>query len=98
MGPSQVPNQKGCEGGARLDGTVSTGQDQHGKMYQIPVLGGTPRLLVDKADTGVSFSPDGTQLTYVLLDIHSGKVGVMIAKAMAAARENWLNTPLGHAW
>ena len=28
-------------------------------LYQIPVLGGTPRLLLDKVDTAVSFSPDG---------------------------------------
>ena len=67
--------------GSFLDYTVFTGQDQSGKVYQIPVLGGTPRLLIDKADTGVSFSPDGTQLTYALLDIQSSKVGVMIAKA-----------------
>ncbi len=67
--------------GSFLDYTVFTGQDQSGKVYQIPLLGGTPRLLIDKADTGVSFSPDGTQLTYALLDIQSSKVGVMIAKA-----------------
>ncbi|MGH9502805.1 MAG: protein kinase domain-containing protein, partial [Terriglobales bacterium] len=67
--------------GSFLDYTVFTGQDQNGKVYQTPVLGGTPRLLLDKADTGVSFSPDGTQMTYALLDIQSGKVGVMIAKS-----------------
>jgi len=67
--------------GSFLDYTVFTGQDQSGKVYQIPVLGGTPHLLIDKADTGVSFSPDGTQLTYALLDVQSSKLGVMTAKA-----------------
>ena len=65
--------------GSFLDYTVFTGQDQSGKVYQIPVLGGTPRLLLDKADTAVSFSPDGTQMTYALLDNQSSKVEVMTA-------------------
>ena len=30
-----------------------------GKVYQVPVLGGTPRRLLDAAIAGVSFSPDG---------------------------------------
>ena len=30
-----------------------------GFLYQIPVLGGTPRKLVDDVDSAVSFSPDG---------------------------------------
>jgi len=67
--------------GGFLDYAVYTGQDAHGKIYQIPLLGGTPRLLFDQADTGVSFSPDGAQLTYALLDIQSGEVQVMITNS-----------------
>jgi eukaryotic-like serine/threonine-protein kinase len=36
-----------------------------GFLYQIPVLGGTPRKLVDDVDSAVSFSPDGTQMVYL---------------------------------
>jgi len=67
--------------GGFLDYAVYTGQDAHGKVYQIPLLGGTPRLLFDQADTGVSFSPDGAQMTCALLDIQSSEVQVMIANS-----------------
>jgi Tol biopolymer transport system component/predicted Ser/Thr protein kinase len=36
-----------------------------GFLYQIPVLGGTPRKLVDDVDSAVSFSPDGQQMVYL---------------------------------
>jgi len=65
--------------GGFLDYALFNGQSPHGKVYQIPLLGGTPRLLFDQADTGVSFSPDGAQMTYALLDIQSSEVQVMIA-------------------
>ena len=67
--------------GSFLDYASLTGQDQNGKLYQIPVLGGTPRLLVDKTDTGVSFSPDGSQMAYAALDIQSSQVQVMTVKS-----------------
>ena len=67
--------------GGFLDYTVFTGQDQNGKVYQIPLLGGTPRLLLDKADTGVSFSPEGDKIVYTVFDVQSGEVQVMSAKA-----------------
>jgi DNA-binding winged helix-turn-helix (wHTH) protein/Tol biopolymer transport system component len=67
--------------GGFLDYTVFTGQDANGKVYQIPMLGGTPQLLLDKADTGVSFSSDGSQMAYALQDVQSSEVQVMLAKA-----------------
>jgi eukaryotic-like serine/threonine-protein kinase len=36
-----------------------------GFLFQIPVLGGTPRKLVDDVDSPVSFSPDGQQMVYL---------------------------------
>ncbi len=44
------------------------GEPQHpgvGFLYQIPVLGGTPRKLVDDVDSAISFSPDGRQMVYL---------------------------------
>ncbi|MBI1765238.1 MAG: PD40 domain-containing protein [Acidobacteria bacterium] len=39
-----------------------------GKLYQIPTLGGTPRLLVEDIDSPVSFSPAGKQICFVRND------------------------------
>ena len=36
-----------------------------GILYQIPVLGGTPRQVVEDVDSAVTFSPDGQQLAFV---------------------------------
>jgi eukaryotic-like serine/threonine-protein kinase len=36
-----------------------------GFLYQIPVLGGAPRKLVEDVDSAVSFSPDGQQMVYL---------------------------------
>ncbi|HKD45447.1 MAG TPA: protein kinase [Candidatus Angelobacter sp.] len=35
-----------------------------GLLYQIPVLGGTPRLIVTDVDSRISFSPDGRRFTF----------------------------------
>ncbi len=35
-----------------------------GLLYQIPVLGGTPKLLVTEVDSRISFSPDGRHFTF----------------------------------
>jgi len=35
-----------------------------GLLYQIPVLGGVPRLLVTDVDSGISFSPDGRRFAF----------------------------------
>ena len=36
-----------------------------GVLYQIPVLGGTPRQLVEDVDSAVTFAPDGQQIAFV---------------------------------
>ncbi|MFZ0231520.1 MAG: protein kinase [Candidatus Acidiferrales bacterium] len=55
--------------------------DLKGKVYQVPVLGGTPRRLLDSADTGVSFSPDGRQMAYATFDVSSTEGRIMVANA-----------------
>jgi eukaryotic-like serine/threonine-protein kinase len=55
--------------------------DISAKVYQVPVLGGTPRLLLDSTDTGVSFSPDGRQMAYATFDRPSGEGRLMVANA-----------------
>ena len=36
----------------------------HGELYQVPVLGGTPRRLLGNAASAVAFSPDGRQMAF----------------------------------
>jgi Tol biopolymer transport system component/predicted Ser/Thr protein kinase len=50
-------------------------------LYQMPVLGGTPRLLTRDIDTPISFSPDGTQFAFGRGVPDKGEVRFLIAKA-----------------
>ncbi len=50
-------------------------------LYQMPVLGGTPRQLIRDIDTPISFSPDGTQFAFGRGVSAKGEVRVLIAKA-----------------
>jgi eukaryotic-like serine/threonine-protein kinase len=36
-----------------------------GELYQVPVLGGSPRKVLASVDTGISFSPDGKKFAFV---------------------------------
>jgi Tol biopolymer transport system component len=45
-------------------GTKSTGETL-GTMFEIPVLGGTPRRVLTGLDSAASFSPDGSRLVYL---------------------------------
>jgi len=51
-----------------------------GLLYQIPVLGGTPKLLVTEVDSRISFSPDGRHFTF-RRSSNSGTSAVMVANA-----------------
>jgi serine/threonine protein kinase len=51
----------------------------HGSIYTIPTLGGTARLLIDPADFPLSFSPDGTQVAYALVDKSAGALKIIAA-------------------
>jgi eukaryotic-like serine/threonine-protein kinase len=41
------------------------GRSGLGLVYQIPVLGGTTRLVVSDVDSGISFSPDGRRFVFL---------------------------------
>ena len=49
-------------------------------LYQMPVLGGTPRKLIRDIDTPISFSPDGRQFAFVRI-APPGGTQLMIANA-----------------
>ena len=65
--------------GSYLDYTIASLGNANGRVYQIPTLGGTPRLLIDRADSLVTFAPEGGKLAYVAFDIAKGESSVMIA-------------------
>ncbi len=76
-------------------------------LYQMPVLGGTPRQLIRDIDTPVSFSPDGKQFAFVRGNPEKRRVDVLIAEAdgsgerLLASLENAivsLSSLIGPAW
>jgi Tol biopolymer transport system component/predicted Ser/Thr protein kinase len=67
--------------GNLLDYLAYPSQGVHGSVYQVPVLGGTPRRLIENSDTGVSFSPDGKRMTYASYDVSAAKADLMEASA-----------------
>jgi eukaryotic-like serine/threonine-protein kinase len=76
-----------------------------GLLYQVPVLGGGSRLILEDVDTVVSFSPDGTQFAFVRGFPDEGKSAVIVANAdgsntrAIATRKRPLAFPLeGIAW
>ena len=50
-------------------------------LYQVPVLGGTPRLLIEDVDSAVSFAPDGKHLVFVRNSESDGDSKMIIANA-----------------
>jgi len=50
-------------------------------LYQVPVLGGTPRKLVTDVDAPIALSPDGSELAYVRFAPDKGLDTVLVAKA-----------------
>ncbi len=52
-----------------------------GFLYQIPVLGGTPRKLVEDVDSAVSFSPGGQRMVYLRNSSSEANSKLIIAHA-----------------
>ncbi len=58
---------------------VATSGVSTGTLYQVPVLGGTPRKLFTGIKSSLSFSPDGKQMAY--FDFYEDEDRLMIANA-----------------
>lgn len=53
-----------------------------GTLYRVPTLGGAPRELLTGIDSVVSFSPDGSRISYLRVEFPArGESSVMIASA-----------------
>ena len=56
-----------------------------GNAYQIPVLGGTPRKIIEDVDTPITFSPDGKRFAWIRNYPRSGETTLLTATRTAAA-------------
>lgn len=68
--------------------------DRYGTLYQIPVLGGTPRKLAEQVDSRITFSPDGKQMAFTRNDIVKGESSLILADS-SGAHETALATRRG---
>ena len=49
-------------------------------VYRVPILGGTPQVVVHDVDSGMAFSPDGKRLAYIRAnDPEAGKYRLLSA-------------------
>ncbi len=58
---------------------IGTSAEATGTLYQVPVLGGTPRKLFTGIKSSLSFSPDGKQIAY--FDFYEDDDRLMVANA-----------------
>ncbi|HVO82207.1 MAG TPA: protein kinase [Terriglobales bacterium] len=52
-----------------------------GLLYQVPVLGGTPKLISGDVDSHISFAPDGRRFVFLRNDSAHGLTSLIIANA-----------------
>jgi serine/threonine protein kinase/Tol biopolymer transport system component len=80
-------------------------------LYQVPVLGGTPRKLVEDVDDPVTLSPDGSQIAFARFYPPKGTDDLTVAKAdgsdqhVVASRKlptryaaSWFGNSAGPGW
>jgi serine/threonine protein kinase/roadblock/LC7 domain-containing protein len=67
-----------------LDYIVNAMGEATAKLYQIPVLGGSPRRLLDSSNGAITFSPDGSSMAYSSLDVPANEIALMVSKVDAS--------------
>src|SRR5215831_7705508 len=66
-------------------------------LYRVPVLGGTPQLVVKDVDTNPSFSPDGQRFVFVRAnDPDPGKFHLLIANVDGSNEKSVFTGPMAH--
>jgi eukaryotic-like serine/threonine-protein kinase len=77
--PAYLLNVSVTPDGDNLDYLQQNSEDILGTIYRVPILGGTPRKLLEKVDFGVSYSPDGKQMCYTTEDVGQKESTMMVA-------------------
>ena len=65
-----------------------------GFLYQIPVLGGTPRKVIDDVDSAVSFSPDGKHMVFLRDSSSDATSKIIIANPDGSGEHALASLPL----
>lgn len=79
--PDRIIDAAFAPDGSYLDYTRITTDQTSGKVYQVPILGGTPRLLFQGSSGVITFSPDGQHMAYASDDLPSGVARLFIARS-----------------
>jgi serine/threonine protein kinase/Tol biopolymer transport system component len=61
--------------------TIFEKKDTGGVLYQVPVLGGTPRKLLTNMSGPIAFSTDGRRIAFGRRDVASGESSLVVANA-----------------
>ena len=78
-GPDRIVDAAFTPDGSYLDYTEQTTDQPNGKVFQVQILGGTPRLLVDGSSANITFAPDGQHMAYVSDNLSAGESRLFIA-------------------
>ncbi|MGA2346275.1 MAG: protein kinase [Candidatus Sulfotelmatobacter sp.] len=66
-------------------------------LYRAPVLGGTPQKLVTDVDTNITFSPDGKNLAYAVMNNPAlGKLRLVIYSLESGESKTLVNGDMSH--
>ncbi|HEX6323309.1 MAG TPA: protein kinase, partial [Vicinamibacterales bacterium] len=57
------------------------GADNIANLYQVPILGGGARLILEDVDTSITFSPDGREFAFIRGYPDTGKSAIVVAGA-----------------
>ena len=66
--------------GNYVDFIVNAMGETTGRLYQVPVLGGSPRRLLNSSNGAITFSPDGSSMAYSSLDVPANEIALMVSK------------------
>jgi serine/threonine protein kinase len=66
--------------GNYIDYIVNAMGETTGRLYQVPVLGGSPRRLLNSSNGAITFSPDGSSMAYSSLDVPANEIALMVSK------------------
>jgi serine/threonine protein kinase len=66
--------------GNYVDYIVNAMGEATGRLYQVPVLGGSPRRLLNSSNGAITFSPDGSSMAYSTLDVPANEIALMVSK------------------